>query len=79
MHKVGQQVGTKQPACALAQSGGERPCAVGLPSKKLGKSGDGIQSELGKLGSAWSATGKLGMHSLVYRRAQICAISDGTR
>ena len=77
MHKVGQQVGTKQPACALAQSGGERPCAVGLPSKKLGKSGDGIQSELGKLGSAWSAPGH-GMHSSIIE-GHICAISFSHR
>ena len=50
----------------------------GRRSKKLGKSGDGIQSELGKLGSAWSAPAQLGMHSLVYRRAHICAISEKT-
>ena len=38
LHKVGQQVGTKQAACALAQSGEERPCAVvGQEKQEVGK------------------------------------------
>ena len=49
--------------------------------KKLGKSGDdGIQSELGKLGSAWSDQAfplhRPGMHSFL-ERSSICAIFWG--
>ena len=74
----------KQAACALAQSGWEeRPCAVGREARSLGKSEDGeksedgIQSELGKLGSAWSAPGH-GMHSSIIE-GHICAISFSHR
>ena len=71
----------KEAACALAQSGGEeRPCAVEQEARRTGKkwgdgekSGDGIQSELGKLGSAWSAPVH-GMHSS-FIGGHICAIS----
>ena len=56
---------------------GEAVCG-GAGGKKLGKSGDdGIQSELGKLGSAWSDQAfplhRPGMHSFL-ERSSICAI-----